>query len=82
MQAFTQSTSQEGGQDLRPQHCSEHARRWACDSQTLPCACDTDGKAIMTAPAISMPGTNLEAIDMTTLQRTLCTQRPGTRPRD
>jgi hypothetical protein len=41
-QARTQSASHAGGQDLRPQHCSEQAARWAWESHALACAWAAD----------------------------------------
>jgi branched-subunit amino acid aminotransferase/4-amino-4-deoxychorismate lyase len=61
-QSFTQSTSHDGGHDLRPQHWKEHACRWSGAAQTLSWAVPAEADANMHVPAIRTIRSNFEPI--------------------
>ena len=50
MQARTQSAWQDGAQDVRPQHCTEHCRCWAEELQAS-CAALASGRTTVAAAA-------------------------------
>lgn len=68
-QRFTQSTSHEGGHDLRPQHWKEHACRWSCAAQAFSWAMPAELYARMAAPATMATCKSLDQIDIANLQR-------------
>jgi hypothetical protein len=68
-QRFTQSTSHEGGHDLRPQHWKEHACRWSCAAQAFSWATPAELHASRAAPATMATCKSLDQIDIANLQR-------------
>jgi hypothetical protein len=71
-QRFTQSTSHEGGHDLRPQHWKEHACRWSAAAQAFSWAAPAEGHANMDVPVIRTIRSNFEP-NIGTLHRSYAT---------
>jgi hypothetical protein len=65
---LTQSTSHEGGHDLRPQHWKEHACRWSFAAHTFSWAVPAEAHASMATTQTIAIIVNLEQIDIATPQ--------------